>query len=115
VLYPPPPVRPYRSDRYDDYIFAVSRLTPLKRLDLVLRALAEPAAAGIRCVIAGEGVEQESLRRLSRHLDVDDRVQFLGRIDDAALLDHLARCRAVVFPTYNEDYGFVTVEAFAKP
>ena len=114
VLYPPPPVRPYRADRYDDYLFAVSRLTPLKRLDLVLRALAEPAAAGIRCVIAGEGVEQDTLRRLSRQLDVDDRVRFLGRIDETTLLDHLARCRAVVFPTYNEDYGFVTVEAFAS-
>jgi glycosyltransferase involved in cell wall biosynthesis len=114
VLYPPPPVRPYRTDRYDDYIFAVSRLTPLKRLDLVLRALAEPTAAGIRCAIAGDGVEQDTLRRLSRRLDLDDRVQFLGRIDDASLLEHLARCRAVVFPTYNEDYGFVTVEAFAS-
>ena len=27
---------------------------------------------------------------------------------------HLARCRAVVFPPKNEDYGFVTVEAFAS-
>jgi glycosyltransferase involved in cell wall biosynthesis len=26
---------------------------------------------------------------------------------------HLARCRAVVFVPFEEDYGFVTVEAFA--
>ena len=31
VLYPPPPVRPYRCDGYGDYVFMVSRLTPLKR------------------------------------------------------------------------------------
>ena len=37
---------------------------------------------------------------------------FVGRLDDAGLIDHLARCRAVVFPPWNEDYGFVTVEAF---
>ena len=30
-----------------------------------------------------------------------------------ALLHHLSRCRAVVFPPFNEDYGFVTVEAFS--
>ena len=36
--------RPYRCDGYGDYIFAVSRLTPLKRLDLLIRALAEPGA-----------------------------------------------------------------------
>ena len=44
MLLPPPPPRPYRCDGYGDYIFAVSRLTPLKRLDLLIRALALPAA-----------------------------------------------------------------------
>ena len=29
------------------------------------------------------------------------------------MIDHLARCRGVVFPPLDEDYGFVTVEAFA--
>ena len=57
VLYPPPPKRDYRHDGYGDYLFGVSRLSPLKRFDLVLRALAEPVAAGIKCVIAGEGAE----------------------------------------------------------
>jgi glycosyltransferase involved in cell wall biosynthesis len=113
VLYPPPPRRAYRHEMYGDYIFGVSRLTPLKRFDLVVRALAEPVAAHVRCVIAGEGAELDALVKLSRQLDVDDRVQFIGRIDDEALLDHLARCRAVVFPPFNEDYGFVTVEAFS--
>ena len=113
VLYPPPPRRDYRNDGYGDYIFGVSRLTPLKRFDLVLRALAEPVAANVRCVIAGEGAELDSLVRLSRQLDIYDRVQFIGRISDATLVEHLARCRAVVFPAFNEDYGFVTVEAFS--
>ena len=71
------------DDGYGDYLFAVSRLTPLKRFDLVLRALAEPVAAGIRCVIAGEGGELDALLRLRRQLDLDDRVEFVGRIDDA--------------------------------
>lgn len=113
VLYPPPPLRPYRCDGYGDYLFAVSRLTPLKRFDLILRALAEPVAAGITCVIAGEGGELDALLKLRRHLDLDDRVQFVGRLDEAALIDHLARCRAVVFPPWNEDYGFVSVESFS--
>ncbi|HXG89027.1 MAG TPA: glycosyltransferase family 4 protein [Vicinamibacterales bacterium] len=113
VLYPPPPARGYRNDGYGDYLFAVSRLTALKRFDLVLRALAEPLASGIRCVIAGEGGELESLVRLRRQLDLDDRVDFIGRIDDATLVKHLATCRAVVFPPFNEDYGFVTAEAFS--
>ena len=44
VLHPPAPARPYRCDGYGDYLFAVSRLTPLKRFDLLLEALAQPAA-----------------------------------------------------------------------
>jgi len=112
VLYPPPPKREYRHDRYGDYIFGVSRLSPLKRFDLVLRALAEPAAASIRCVIAGEGAEAENLRALAGQLGIEDRVQFIGRISDAEMIDHLARCRAVAFTPFNEDYGFVTVEAY---
>jgi glycosyltransferase involved in cell wall biosynthesis len=61
VLYPPPPQRPYRCDGYGDYVFAVSRLAPLKRLSLLIDALSTPEGAGIRCVIAGEGDEQEAL------------------------------------------------------
>ena len=58
VLYPPPPPRAYRCDEYGDYVFMVSRLTPLKRADLLLRALAAPDGRGIRAVIAGEGEER---------------------------------------------------------
>jgi glycosyltransferase involved in cell wall biosynthesis len=113
VLHPPPPQRDYRCDEYGDYLFTASRLTPLKRMDLVLQALAQPEAGGARCVIAGEGEEMERLVRLSRTLGLEDRVTFTGRLDDAALIAHLARCRAVVFVPHDEDYGFVTVEAFA--
>jgi glycosyltransferase involved in cell wall biosynthesis len=113
VLYPPPPLRPYRCDGYGDYLFAYSRFTPLKRLDLVLQALGQPEAAGIRCVIAGEGPDEARLDQLRRRLGLEDRVTLAGRIDEATLVEHLARCRAVVFPPFDEDYGFVTVEAFS--
>ena len=53
VLYPPPPQRSYRCSSYGDHLLVVSRLSPLKRVDLVVRALAEPAAAGVRIAIAG--------------------------------------------------------------
>jgi len=112
VLYPPAPIRDYRCESYGDYIFAVSRLAPLKRFDLLLRALAEPVATGIRCVIAGEGAEMPALLKLRSQLDLERRVEFVGRLTDAQMIDHLARCRAVAFVPWNEDYGFVTVEAF---
>jgi glycosyltransferase involved in cell wall biosynthesis len=114
VLYPPPPQRPYRCDEYGDYIFMVSRLTPLKRADLLLNALATPDAAGIRAVIGGEGEEQDRLAAMIAELGLVDRVTLAGSLSESQLLDHLARCRAVCFPPVAEDYGFVTAEAFAS-
>ena len=114
VLYPPPPQRAYRCDGYGDYIFAVSRLAPLKRLSLLIQALAQPQASGIRCVIAGDGDERNALEQAIAANGLSPRVTLAGRIDDTQMLDHLAKCRAVCFPPYDEDYGFVTAEAFAS-
>ena len=114
VLYPPAPPRPYRCDDYGDYIFMVSRLTPLKRADLFVRALAEPAAQGIRAVIGGDGEERARIEGLIASFGLQDRVVLVGRLDDERLVEHLSRCRAVCFPPFEEDYGFVTVEAFAS-
>jgi glycosyltransferase involved in cell wall biosynthesis len=114
VLLPPPPPRAYRCDAYGDYVFAVSRLVPSKRLDLLIRALARPAAEGVRCVIAGEGEQEAALRTLIDSLDLGRRVTLVGRVDEATLVDHLAHCRAVCFPTRDEDYGLVTAEALSS-
>ncbi len=113
VLYPPPPPRPYRCDAYGDKVLVISRLTPLKRVDLVLEALARPAARHVQVVVAGDGEARPSLLALAADRGVDRRVTFVGRLTDEALVDELARCRAVCFPPFDEDYGFVTVEAFA--
>jgi glycosyltransferase involved in cell wall biosynthesis len=113
-LYPPPVARPYRCDGYGDFVFVVSRLTPHKRVDLAVRALAEPEGRGLRMVIAGDGPALEDLRALARELGVEDRASFLGRVGDEALVDGYARCRAVCFTPVGEDYGLVTAEAFAS-
>ena len=114
VLYPPPPQRQYRSDGYEDYLFALSRLTPLKRIGLLLESLNQPETAGVRCLIAGDGEERVALQMRIDQLGMTDRVKLLGRLSETELLDHLSRCRAVCFPPLAEDYGFVTVEAFAS-
>ena len=64
VLYPPPPQRAYRCDEYGDYVFMVSRLTPLKRADLLIARWRRRTARGIRAVIAGDGEERALPRRL---------------------------------------------------
>ena len=114
VIHPPPPPRPYRCDDYADFILVVSRLTPLKRIGLVVEALAQSNAAGVRLVVVGDGDELPVLRRKAADLGVESRVSFLGAVGDDELLTKLATCRAVCFPACAEDYGMVTVEAFAS-
>jgi glycosyltransferase involved in cell wall biosynthesis len=112
VLYPPAPERSYRNEGYGDFLFAVSRLHPLKRLDLLVEAAARSQARSLRIKIAGQGEDQERLRTRIRTLGLEGRVELLGPLSEAGLLDHYARCRAVWFAPWNEDYGFVTLEAF---
>jgi len=114
VLYPPAPQRAYRCDGYGDEFLLISRLTALKRADLLVRALATGTGMGLRAVIAGGGEERAALERLASDTAVATRVRFTGALSDEQLIVELARCRAVCFPTYQEDYGFVTVEAFAS-
>lgn len=112
VLYPPAPERAYRTDGYGDYVFAVSRLHPLKRLDLLVEAAALTKDRSLRFKIAGTGEEEGRLRERIHALGLEPRVELLGAVSDTQLLEHYARCRAVFFAPWNEDYGFVTLEAF---
>ena len=93
-------------------MFAVSRLHPLKRLDLLVKAMRHVKSKELRAVIAGTGEEEAGLKKLAVELGVFDRIDFVGRVSDEALVDYYARCRAVFFAPFMEDYGFVTLEAF---
>jgi glycosyltransferase involved in cell wall biosynthesis len=117
VLYPPAPERPYRTDEYGDYVFAVSRLHPLKRIDLVVAAMAHMKERSLKLKVAGTGEDEVRLRALIERHSLQERVELLGAVTEEELVNHYARCRAVFFGPWNEDYGFVTLEAFrsAKP
>ena len=114
VLYPPAPVRRYRTSAYQNFIFAVSRLDRLKRMDLLIDAFALVKNRGIGCLIAGEGREEGNLLRKIKEKGLEGRVRLLGRVDDNTLVDYYARCRGIFFGPFNEDYGFVTLEAFSS-
>ena len=55
-----------------------------------------------------------ALSSRSASANPDTATVALGAVDAATLVSRLASCRAVVFPAFEEDYGLVTVEAFAS-
>ncbi|MEW6367545.1 MAG: glycosyltransferase family 4 protein [Acidobacteriota bacterium] len=114
VLHPPPPQRPYRCDSFGDFIFAPSRLNPLKRQQLLVEAMAAARDRSIRAVISGGGESHEMLAALIRDRGLEARCTLAGHLSEDALIEHYAQCRAVFFAPKSEDYGFVTAEAFAS-
>lgn len=111
LYHPPKHDGRYRNDDYGDYVFAVSRLDRIKRMDGLVGAMAH-TRSDVRCRIAGTGPMETELRRLAARLGVEDRVEFLGYVDDDQLIDLYANCFAVYYAPYDEDYGYVTLEAF---
>jgi glycosyltransferase involved in cell wall biosynthesis len=112
ALYPPPHhLGRYRSDSYGDYLFYAGRLDRLKRLDLAVDAM-KRVRSGARLKIAGAGPLQEELRKQIEGLGVSDRVELLGFVSADDLVDLYAGCRAAYYAPLNEDYGYVTVEAY---
>jgi glycosyltransferase involved in cell wall biosynthesis len=117
VLYPPPKLDAlYHPGPSGDYIFTVGRLDPLKRFDLLIRAM-KHTETPVRCLIGGTGPEKENLADLIVRLGLQEKVSMLGWVEDRDVVEHYANCLGVYYAPYDEDYGYVTVEAFkaAKP
>jgi glycosyltransferase involved in cell wall biosynthesis len=111
-LYHPPPLAGRLSPgSFGDYVLSVGRLEQNKRVDLIISAIAL-TDTGVRLVVAGDGPERGPLESLAAGLGVANRVTFTGEIDDRDLVALYADACAVVFPPYDEDYGYVTLEAF---
>jgi glycosyltransferase involved in cell wall biosynthesis len=112
TLYHPPRLAArLRSGPAAGYVLSVGRLESVKRVDLVIKALAA-APPDVRLYIAGTGTQRESFERLVESLGLGDRVRFLGEIDDDTLIELYAGALAVIYPPYDEDFGYVTLEAF---
>jgi len=94
-----------------DYLLSVGRLETIKRHDLAIRAMALRPGP-IRLVIVGTGTQSANLHALVEELDLGDRVHFAGVVTDEALLALYAGALGVFFAPFDEDYGYVTLEAF---
>jgi glycosyltransferase involved in cell wall biosynthesis len=95
---------------YGDYVLSVGRIESVKRVDLAVRALAH--VTGVRLVVAGDGTQRTNVERAAIEAGVGDRVTFLGTVGDDELIDLYAGALGVVYPPFDEDYGYVTLEAF---
>jgi glycosyltransferase involved in cell wall biosynthesis len=91
----------------------VGRLVPIKRVDLVLRAVAEARRQGVpvRLVVAGDGECRQELERLAAQLGLREVVTFLGYLTDSSSL--AAAADIAILASDNEGTPVALIEAAA--
>ena len=114
VLRHPPQSLDFHCSAYEPFVLSVGRLDAIKRVELLVEAVASDPA--LQVVIAGDGPDRARLEALAGGL-AGDRVRFTGRVSADELVELYARCRAVYYAPFDEDFGMVPFEAFrcAKP
>ena len=111
LYHPPKHEGLYYNESFGDYILSVGRLESLKRIDLLINAM-KYTDKDVKCLIAGTGKSMDQLQLLITQNGLEDRVKLIGFVDDKELLRLYANCFGVYFAPVDEDYGYITLEAF---
>lgn len=94
----------------------MGRMVPVKRVDLLLRAVAsvvsQGACPGLRVVLVGDGEMRDDLVLLARSLGIDEIVDFVGHSE--APQTYLKQMDLFVFPSRDEGAGMAVNEAMAS-
>lgn len=87
-----------------------------KNVSGVIRAFAAAGRLGLDgwLTIIGDGPDRAMLEGLALEQGLKDRVEFLGRLPNREVLDHMARCGAVIINSNVETFSVVTGEALAQ-
>ena len=117
ALYPPLPLAGrYKTAAAEDYILSVGRICSIKRVDLALKSL--PIVHNIiKLKIVGVADEPGIMDYLNNEIDKHhlwERVEFTGRVSDEELIDLYSKALAVYYAPFDEDYGYVTLEAMGS-
>lgn len=109
---------PYPSDGIL-HIACASLLTPSKGIHVLLEALAQLFHMGVKfiCNIAGTAYHEEYVAAMGRYLKqegLEQRVNFVGRLDRQELIQFYRDHHVLVFPSLEDEaFGISQVEAMA--
>jgi len=94
-------------------VMTVGRLTPFKRLDLLIDAMAALKARGsaVRLTIVGDGSERAALERRVRERGITATTTFVGAVAPDQVAAAIAHADLFAFPAENEGLGLAAAEA----
>ena len=113
LYHPPHNATAFYHEPAEDYFFYPSRINASKRQHLAVQGLAK-VSGGTRLVICGESEDDlyyENLQQEVTRLGLTHRVTFLGRVTEQEKRRLYARSLAVIYPPFDEDYGYITLES----
>ena len=104
---------PYRESA--PYILTVSRLEVKKGVDVVIRGFAQLSETfhHVKLLVAGDGPELPALQSLVAEIEIEHRVEFLGRVHHEHVASLVAGCELFALGSRQEPFGIVLLEAMA--
>jgi len=113
-LYPPLTDNDFYSGTFERYVLCPGRIDSIKRQHLMIEALGaipEP----LKVVFSGQAdsAYAENLRVRIEQIGLSRRVEILGYVSHEQKRTLYANCLAVYYGVRDEDYGYVTLEAFS--
>ena len=101
------------SSETGEYLLFVGRLRIRKGVEILLEALGRLAGElpDLRLLIVGDGERRRALEATMRRLELEGRVDFLGRCDAGRVRQLLRGARALVVPSIYEGMPVVALEA----
>ncbi|QCT93960.1 glycosyltransferase family 4 protein [Caminibacter mediatlanticus TB-2] len=96
-------------------IGVVSRLTYEKGIDILLNAIFElkKKIENYKVVIIGDGYEKEKLVKLTKKLQIEDKIEWKGFIPKENLSNYYSIFDVVVIPSRFEGFGLTAIEAMS--
>ncbi|HVF43955.1 MAG TPA: glycosyltransferase family 4 protein [Pyrinomonadaceae bacterium] len=116
LYHPPPRAERLRPGAQGDYVFYPSRVEPQKRQELLIEAM-HFVESGARAILAGSVPERRRYESLIKQYGVGDRVELRGFVSEGEMIDLYSNALGVCYLPFDEDYGYVTLEAMlsSKP
>lgn len=103
------------SEKYDKpTISCVARLVEYKRVNDLINAVAliKDEIPEIQCKIIGTGPEEENLKNLTKQLELEDNIEFLGFVEEHDDVMKVVNSSDVFcLPSIVEGFGIVIIEA----
>jgi glycosyltransferase involved in cell wall biosynthesis len=108
LIYPGFKIRNLKYKKTGDFYLSTARLTPDKRVDVIVKAFTNMPDK--KLIVIGSGTD---FKKISRTAANHKNIKILGRVDDSTLANLYGNCIATVFASLHEDFGLVAVESMA--